>query len=163
MTEAEIQLLIAMDSEVWEAYLPYLAAQMQQQIAVGSFAGLTRQQIIANIETAALSASQVETLVTTSLNNYSRSVTTAMMEEEPDNTLYQYIGPVDGKTRDICLQMGSAGTITKSEIEKTFGSSVLVYGGGYNCRHKWQSVSKVGVSKSFYNPKKAKDLLSGDN
>ena len=25
MTEAEIQLLIAMDTEVWEAYLPYLA------------------------------------------------------------------------------------------------------------------------------------------
>ena len=69
MTEAEIQLLIAMDTEVWEAYLPYLAAQMQQQIALGVFAGLTRQQIIANIESAALSASQVETLITTSLNN----------------------------------------------------------------------------------------------
>jgi len=163
MTEAEIQLLIAMDSEVWEAYLPYLAAQMQQQISLGVFAGLTREQIIANIETAALSASQVETLVTTSLNNYSRSVTRSMMEEEPDNTLYQYIGPIDGRTRDICLQMGSSGPITKAEIEKAFGSSVLTYGGGYNCRHKWQSISKIGVSKSFYNPEKAKELSSGNN
>jgi len=163
MTEAEIQLLIAMDSEVWEAYLPYLAAQMQQQVASGVFAGLTTQQIIANIESAALSASQVETLITTSLNNYSRSVTYSMMQEEPDNTLYQYIGPIDGRTRDICLQMGSAGTITRLEIEKAFGSSVLVYGGGYNCRHKWQSVSEVGVSKNFYNPKKAEELLSGNN
>ena len=163
MTEAEIQLLIAMDSEVWEAYLPYLAAQMQQQIAAGSFAGLTRQQIIANIETAALSARQVETLVTTSLNNYSRSVTRTMMEEEPNNTLYQYIGPVDGRTRDLCLLMASSPPLTESEIVNEFGSSVLSFGGGYNCRHKWQSISKVGVSKNFYNPKKAKELLSGDN
>ena len=164
MTEAEIQLLIAMDTEVWEAYLPYLAAQMQQQIALGVFAGLTRQQIIANIESAALSASQVETLITTSLNNYSRSVTRSIMEQEPNSTLYQYIGPIDGKTRDICLQFASAGVLTKSEIMKLRGGQEsLSYGGGYNCRHKWQSVSEVGVSKNFYNPKKAKELLSGNN
>ena len=163
MTEEEIQLLIAMDSQVWEAYLPYLSAQMQQQIASGVFAGLTREQIIANIESVALSASQVETLITTSLNNYSRSVTTAMMEGEPNDTLYQYIGPIDGRTRDICLQMGSAGTATKSEIEREFGSSVLSFGGGYNCRHKWQSISRIKMSKSFYNPKKAKELSSGNN
>ena len=163
MTEAEIQLLIAMDSQVWEAYLPYLAAQMQQQIAAGSFAGLTRQQIIANIESAALSARQVETLVTTSLNNYSRAVTRTMMAEEPDNTLYQYIGPIDGRTRDICLQMGKSPPITESEIINEFGPSVLSFGGGYNCRHKWQSISKIGVSKSFYNPSKAKELSSGNN
>ena len=163
MTEEEIQLLIAMDSAVWEAYLPYLAAQMQQQISSGVFAGLTREQIIANIESAALSASQVETVVTTSLNNYSRSVTRSMMEEEPDNTLYQYIGPIDGRTRDICLQMGSSPPLTASEIEREFGSSVLSFGGGFNCRHKWQSISRIGVSKSFYNPKKAEELLSGNN
>ena len=68
MTEEEIQLLIQMDIEVWEAYLPYLSSQIQQQVAFGSFAGLTREQIIANITDAALSSAQVETLVTTSLN-----------------------------------------------------------------------------------------------
>jgi len=163
MTEEEIQLLIAMDSQVWEAYLPYLAAQMQQQLSLGVFTGLTREQIIANIESAALSASQVETLVTTSLNNYSRSVTRSMMDEEPDDTLYQYIGPIDGKTRDICLLMGSSPPITSEQIEREFGSSVLSFGGGYNCRHKWQSISRIKMSKSFYNPKKAEELSSGNN
>ena len=86
MTEEEIQILIQMDMLVWEAYIPFLAAQIQQQVALGSFAGLTRDQIIANIESAALSATQVETLVTTSLNNYSRSVTYGIMQDEPDNT-----------------------------------------------------------------------------
>ena len=162
MTEEEIQLLIQMDIEVWEAYLPYLSSQIQQQVALGSFAGLTREQIIANIESIALSSAQIQTLVTTSLNNYSRSVTRTIMEEEPDDTLYQYIGPIDGRTRDICLEMGSSPLLTQEEIIKNFGADVLVYGGGYNCRHKWQSVSEFGVSKNIYNPKKAEELLSGN-
>ena len=164
MTEEEIQLLIAMDSAVWDSYMPYLAAQMQQQIALGVFTGLTAEQIISNIESAALSAAQVETLVTTSLNNYSRSVTRSMMDEEPDNTLYHYIGPIDGRTRDICLEFASAGELTQSQIIKlTGGAESLSFGGGYNCRHKWQSVSRIKMSKSFYDPEKAKDLLSGNN
>ena len=162
MTEEEIQLLIQMDIAVWEAYLPFLATQIQQQVALGSFAGLTRADIIKNITDAALSSAQVETLVTTSLNNYSRSVTRTIMEDEPNDTLYQYIGPIDGRTRDICLQMGKSPPITESEIINEFGPSVLSFGGGYNCRHKWQSVSRIGVPKSMFDPKKAKELLSGN-
>ena len=162
MTEEEIQLLIQMDIAVWEAYLPFLATQIQQQVALGSFAGLTRADIIKNITDAALSSAQVETLVTTSLNNYSRSVTRTIMEDEPNDTLYQYIGPIDSRTRDICLQMGKSSPITESEIINEFGPSVLSFGGGYNCRHKWQSVSRIGVPKSMFDPKKAKELLSGN-
>ena len=163
MTEEEIQLLIQMDIAVWEAYLPYLSSQIQQQVALGSFAGLTREQIVASIESAALSSTQIETLVTTSLNNYSRSVTRSIMLDEPDNTLYQYIGPVDGRTRDICLFFASAGELTETQIKKLRGGEEsLSFGGGYNCRHKWQSVSRVGVSKRLYNPQKAEELLSGN-
>ena len=162
MTEEEIQLLIQMDIGIWEAYLPFLATQIQQQVALGSFAGLTRAEIIKNITDAALSSAQVQTLVTTTLNNYSRSVTRTIMAEEPDNTLYQYIGPIDGRTRDICLQMGKSTPLTESEIINEFGPSVLSFGGGYNCRHKWQSISRIKLSKSFYDPKKAEELLSGN-
>ena len=162
MTEEEIQLLIQMDIAVWEAYLPFLATQIQQQVALGSFAGLTRAEIIKNITDAALSSAQVQTLVTTTLNNYSRSVTSAIMEDEPNDTLYQYIGPIDGRTRDICLEMGASPLLTQEQIIKNFGPDVLVYGGGYNCRHKWQSVSRIGVPKSMFNPKKAEELLSGN-
>mgnify|MGYP003142869520 FL=1 len=72
MTEEEIQVLIEMNEEVWDSYLPYLSAQVQQQLALGSFTGLTAQEVVANITNAALSPTQVQTLVTTSLNNYSR-------------------------------------------------------------------------------------------
>ena len=159
MTEEELQLLMKMNIDVLEAYYPYLATQIQQQVALGYISGLSESQVLKNITDATLSDHQIRTLVDTTLFNYSRTVTYMQMQEEPKDTLYQYIGPIDGRTRDICLQMGSAGTITKSEIEKTFGSSVLVYGGGYNCRHKWQSVSEVGVSKRIYDPQLAKELL----
>ena len=164
MTEEEIQVLIEMNEEVWDSYLPYLSAQVQQQLALGSFTGLTAQEVVANITASALSPTQVQTLVTTSLNNYSRSVTRSMMDEEPDNTLYHYIGPIDGRTRDICLEFASAGELTQSQIIKLRGGQEsLSFGGGYNCRHKWQSISRIKMSKSFYNPKKAEELLSGNN
>ena len=162
MTEQQIRLLIEMDAEVWEAYLPYLSAQMKQQITLGVFTGLTEAEIISNITSAALSQSQVETLLTTALNNYSRSINLMMMEEAPTNTLYQYVGPIDGRTRDICLKMGGEQPITMSEIEKAYGRSVLTYGGGYNCRHAWEEISEIGVMKELNDPTKAKAILSGD-
>ena len=156
MTEEEIQVLILMNEDVWDSYIPYLSAQVQQQLALGSFTGLTAEEVVANITASALSQAQVETLITTSLNNYSRSITASIMEEEPDDTLYWYIGPVDGRTRDICLQQVASGKLTEREIVSNFGGSVLAYGGGYNCRHKWEVAGKVS---EFHQPKKAQDQL----
>ena len=99
----------------------------------------------------------MQTLVNTTLNSYSRSITTAMMEEAPDDTLYHYIGPVDGKTRDICLRMASEGRVPRSQIEKTYGREVLIDGGGFNCRHKWE---RAGRETSEFNlPEEAKEKL----
>ena len=153
MTEEEIQVLILMNEDVWDSYIPYLSAQVQQQLALGSFTGLTAQEVVANITASALSPTQVQTLVTTSLNNYSRSITASIMEEEPDDTLYWYIGPVDGRTRDICMRYVSIGKITQKEIQKLDnGQYSLTYGGGYNCRHKWEV---AGKKSEFYKPKQA--------
>ena len=83
------------------------------------------------------------------------------MEDEANDTLYQYIGPIDGRTRDICLFFTSSGEITETQIKKLRGGEEsLSFGGGYNCRHKWQSISKIGVPKSMYDPKKADELLT---
>ena len=158
MTEEEIQALILLNEEVWDSYLPYLSAQVQQQVALGGFTGLTTEQVMANIESAALSSAQVETLVTTSLNNYSRAVGYSVMQENPDETLYWYLGPVDGKTRDICLRYVSAGKITQDEILKLHnGQYSLAYGGGYNCRHGWE---EAGTTSEFYEIDAGKKLKS---
>ena len=159
MTEQQLQALIAYDLDVWEKFLPYLAAQIQQQIALGYISGLSESQVLKNITDATLSDHQIRTLVDTTLFNYSRTVTYMQMQEEPKDTLYQYIGPIDEKTRNVCLQMGGARELTQKQIINNFGSDVLIYAGGYNCRHKWQSVSEVGVSKRIYDPQLAKELL----
>ena len=157
MTEEEIQALILLDEEVLDTYLLYLSAQVQQQVELGSSLGLTTEQVVLNIEVAALTAANFETFVTTSLNDYSRAVTYGIMQEEPDDTLYWYIGPADGKTRDICLQQISAGKLTQKEIISNFGVSVLRRGGGYNCRHKWEV---AGTVSEFYESKDAEKLKS---
>ena len=162
MTEQQIQLLIEMDIEVWDSYLPYLSAQIKQQIVLGAYSGLTAAEIVANIGSATLTGTQVATHITTSLNNYSRSINLLMMEESPKETLYQYVGPIDGRTRDICLRMGSKGTLTQSQIEKAYGRDVLIYGGGYNCRHAWEERADISVMKELYNPEKARRLLDGN-
>ena len=107
MTEEQLQALILYDIAVWESYLPYLAAQIKQEIAFGVFAGLSEEEVLANITTKALTGDQLETVIATALANYSRSVTYGVMQQEPDDTLYAYIGPIDGRTRNQCLKMGS--------------------------------------------------------
>ena len=95
-----------------------------------------------------LSKPQINTLVDTALSDYERNVTTSMMNEMPDDTLYVYAGPLDDKTMDICAAMIHAGELTESEIISNFGSEVLEIGGGFNCRHRWTlSLSKDSAKR----------------
>jgi len=160
MTEAEIQLLIQLDIVAWESYLPYLSARIQQEIIAGTFTGLTQEQILEQILQQTLTASQIETLISTALNNYNRSVNRLMLEDAPEDQLLIYIGPQDTKTRTVCSQMAAAGPLTESEVISNFGSGVLNYGGGYNCRHAWEmKPSRVTYAESIYGPNKARELL----
>ena len=84
----------------------------------------------------------------TTLNNYSRQVTNQMMKVAPKNTKYVYIGPIDDKTRPICLKMWSAGTLTLKEIDEKFPAR-FVEGGGFNCRHQWTPLELEAKSKDF--------------
>lgn len=163
MSEEELELLLAMDLQIWEAYLPYLATIIQQEVAVGSFLGLTQEEIIGSILDQGLTEGQLQTYITTALNDFSRSVTFQQMFNNPANTKYIYIGPLDGKTRDICLRMGREGKLTRREIIRTYGRSVLRRGGGWNCRHAWEEHDEeFGVTELLHNPQLAGELLSGD-
>ena len=97
-------------------------------------------------------------IVSDGMNNYSRAVTRMMMDEAPDNTKYIYIGPADEKTRDFCLSAIGAGGLTKAEIESMGWSFSLTEGGGINCRHGWEPMSK-NVRGQFYQKEEAEDIL----
>ena len=133
------------------------AAHIKNEVAKGVLSGLKSKDILKRVTSASISTSQIETLVNTTLNTYSRTISNTMMDKAPKNTKYIYIGAIDGKTRDICLQMSAAGSMTLEEIGSSFGSSVLTDGGGFNCRHKWEFQSDEEVQ--FHKPKEAERRL----
>ena len=122
-----------------------ISGNIRTQVVRGLQAGMTALEITEGVVSSSISNSQMQTLVNTTLNSYSRQVTNQMMDIAPSNTKYVYIGPVDEKTRDECLQMASAGRLTLDQIKSQFGEAVLVDGGGFNCRHKWEIASEEGT------------------
>ena len=101
---------------------------------------------------AKLRPDQVETLVTTALSNYTASINSLMADKLPKNVSYVYTGPVDKKTRPICLQLMSSGQLTRSQINGIV-SNGFIERGGYNCRHQWRLFTK---QTQMFDPKGAK-------
>ncbi len=141
INEITLRALKAVKRAEWVAVAKFEIGAIQNEIFNASITGQWNQKtIMNNLMTGVqsnLSEGQINTLIDTSLSTYERNVTTAMMNEMPDDTLYDYVGPLDGKTREICLEMIGAGPLTKDEIISRFGASVLHVGGGFNCRHRW--------------------------
>ena len=127
------------------AIIRTISGNIRTQVVRGLQAGMTALEITEGVVSSSISNAQMQTLVNTTLNSYSRQVTNQMMDIAPNNTKYVYIGPVDEKTRDECLQMASAGRLTLDQIKSQFGEAVLVDGGGFNCRHKWEIASEEGT------------------
>ena len=135
-----------------------IASNIKTQVTRGVQAGLSADDIITNVGNASISNAQMRTLVNTTLNSYSRTITNQMMNDAPKNTKYVYVGVIDEKTRDECLEMASEGALTESEIISRFGEAVLVDGGGFNCRHKWEIASEEGTR--FHDQKSAQEKIN---
>jgi len=82
---------------------------------------------------------QIDTIITTSMATYSRSLTLLQLEDKPEEKLI-YTGPLDSKTRPVCIRMLKEGGLTQSQIDAKYPGA-LRDGGGFNCRHQWQSLS----------------------
>ena len=137
---------ISLNEQVFDnAVINNISSHIRNEVVKGIQAGLNPSQIIQNVASSSISNSQMQTLVNTTLNSYSRTISNSMMEVAPKNTKYVYIGPSDEKTRDICLRQISAGRKTLAQIKSIFGEKVLVEGGGFNCRHKWEIASDEGI------------------
>ena len=125
-----------------------ISSHLKNELIKGLQAGLSIDDIVLNVAQSSISDAQIETLINTTLNSYSRTVTNSMMKAAPDNTKYWYVGPFDEKTRDICAMQITAGRLTQAEIIANFGAGVLIEGGGFNCRHKWEIAAEE--SDPFY-------------
>ena len=122
-----------------------ISSHIKTEVIKGVQAGIPVRDVLDIVAQSSISESQIETLVTTSLNDYSRTVTNQMMDLAPKNTKYVYIGPSDEKTRPECLEYIRAGRLTKKQIESKGWKETFVKGGGFNCRHKWEIASDEGI------------------
>ena len=141
--------------------LDNMAQIIKKEVVNGIISGSPVQTVVDAVRgQGSLSRRQLQTLIATSMNEYSRSVTKVMIDKMPANTKYQYIGPLDGKTRPECLEMMAAGNLTKAEIEALETSlnlsNVFISGGGYNCRHKWETALQ---DKFRHDPEGARKIL----
>ena len=151
--------LAALNEQLFDSsIIRVISGHIRTQIVKGVQAGLPISDIIDGVINASVSNAQMQTLVNTTLNTYSRQVTNEMMNNVPSNTKYVYIGPVDDRTRDECLDMASAGELTEAQIISQFGSAPLADGGGFNCRHKWEIASEEGTR--FHEPKAAQEKIN---
>jgi len=83
------------------------------------------------------------TEVKTQISSFGRSIT-AFVAEDAGLDHYLYTGPKDGITRPFCRELIGL-VVTKEQMRKLDngqGLGVLVYCGGYNCRHSWSPVSE---------------------
>jgi hypothetical protein len=90
--------------------------------------------------------SQIRTLYDTSVSVYGRAVEAVQAGDDPD-TPFAYMGPVDSVTRPFCLQhVGKVYTRAQiDDLDNGQLGDVFLTGGGYQCRHVWQQVSKFSA------------------
>lgn len=142
LSEEVLQALANTDRAFYLSKGGDLANTMKQELTRGALIGSSRSQAKAALtELSGYRPDQIETLIDTSQQVFSRSVTAAMADELPDSTKYVYVGANDDKTREICLEMLNAGELTMAEIEAQFGNA-FIEGGGWNCRHQWRIATR---------------------
>lgn len=154
ITENTLQTLTNFSTSTFADSLGTLAKTLKKEIIKGAISGASEKGILQAIQAqAGLSPSGMQTLITTGLNDYSRSVGKVMMDTLPAKDKYIYVGAIDDKTRDICLEMWEAGELTQAQIEGKGWANTLVEGGGFNCRHQWLPVEAETTSKDLRSAK----------
>lgn len=145
VTEEALTALIRMDRSRLMQQAGLSAETIKTEVARGILGNATEREIAEGIlrgSGGVLRPDQAETVANTALNQFERNVTMEMAELDPPNAAYIYQGPMDDKTRDICLNMMSAGPLTRDQIDSQFPGS-FSDGGGFNCRHRWGRATSV--------------------
>jgi len=149
--------LLRMDRANFVSQSGVMGNTIRTEAARGILAGASEASIAEGILSGAggvIRPDQAQTLANTALNTFERNVTLEMAEFDPEDATYVYQGPVDDRTRDICLDMVSAGALTRADVESDFPGA-FGDGGGFNCRHRW--ARETSVSKKLTGSKKQVD------
>ena len=141
ITETQLVAFRNLQQSTLIKYTDYLGEIVRQEIVTGVQTGLSGPAIKDRIaRSPLLSKSRIDNLVGTTMTNFQQSVIFAMAEELPTDTKYYYDGPLDNKTRNLCIELIANAPMTKQEIESRY-PGCLSDRGGFNCRHVWVPVS----------------------
>ena len=91
------------------------------------------------VEVAGLDPGYATAVFDTQSSIYGRQIEAIATEHLGPNQPYLYVGPVDGHTRDWCLERVGK-VYTRAEIEAMDNNQLpnpFLTGGGYNCRHSF--------------------------
>ena len=149
ITEDTLRAVTNFSTSSFADTLGRMSGVMKTEIIKGVIGESTERGILKAIQQqAGLSNAQMQTLVTTGLNDYSASVGKIMIDTSPVATKFRYVGAQDDRTRPVCRRLYEAGEMTRDEIKREFGADVFVNRGGYNCRHQWFPVEASEKSKN---------------
>jgi len=124
-----------------------LARDLWQATIRGVFASRPVDEILADLaDVMDGTEAQIRTVYDTSVSIFGRQVEALHAGDDPE-TVFVYMGPADSKTRPFCRE--HVGKVyTRADIDALDNGqldNVFLTGGGYNCRHIWQEVSKFST------------------
>ena len=130
------------------AYSRGIVQETRRRLMNHVLRGSSREQMAFELyKSGVYSQREIVSHINTSLSNYSRSITLKMSESESRDAKYHYLGPLDGKTRPICLEMLAAGEVALGDIDTLFPGS-MSDGGGINCRHRWEKATEFSKTQT---------------
>ena len=139
------------ESASWIAYANGQAHDIRRRLMIHVMTGSTRKQMAYDLlRSGVFTDREIRAHINTSLMNFSRSVRSKMSESHSPDRLYYYLGPMDEKTRPICLEMLSEGAIPLSEVESRYPGA-MKDGAGWNCRHQWTASTDITKTESKQN------------
>ena len=142
LSDEVLQALIDIDTRVYVGKTGATADELQRLIARSTLTNASETLFSEELLRTGLQPHQANALANDSMRKYQRSVRSIQAQQEPDDKLYIYEGPVDDRTRDDCMAMLEAGPLTYAEVEANFPGA-FGSGGGFNCRHEWQPYRKA--------------------
>jgi len=156
--KALIQQLVTFDAEKVTNKIREYGISVQGQLTNSVVAGVAPDVNALIGDRLKSTAGNIATELNTAASGFARSVV-AQKAIEAGFDLYEYIGPFDSLTRDFCQMVldRSPPIYTLDEIsglqsEQGQGLDVLVYGGGYNCRHQWRPISEEDARLEGWEP-----------
>ena len=140
-----VEILSILDLTTISAGVTRYANELKTAMFRGLLTGQGAASIMEGLTTTygvgkALSSKQQVALLNDSFARFARTTTAKLFEDVPGQK-FEYVGPNDEVTRDVCvatLEMQGEG-MTMAEIEAEAPVS-FADGGGFNCRHEWVPV-----------------------